>query len=86
MGNEAIDFKRLLLPGAHRYADFPHVPSRPGAAWRSGPLHCPTDLGRVLPCAVRTAKRLRVGNFRVIFEETEAEILVTKIGPGGVYD
>lgn len=29
------------------------------------------------------AKRLRVGDFRVIFEETEAEILVTKIGPRG---
>lgn len=37
--------------------------------------------------ASSTAKRLRVGDFRVIFEETEAEILVTKIGPrGGVYD
>lgn len=34
-----------------------------------------------------TAKRLRVGDFRVIFEETDEEITVTKIGPrGGVYD
>ena len=34
-----------------------------------------------------SAKRLRVSDFRVIFEETEAEILVTKIGPrGDVYD
>lgn len=32
------------------------------------------------------AKRLRVGDFRVIFEETDAEIIVTKIGPrGSVY-
>lgn len=32
------------------------------------------------------ARRLRVGDFRVIFEETDAEIVVTKIGPrGGVY-
>jgi mRNA interferase RelE/StbE len=33
------------------------------------------------------AKRLRVGDFRVVFEETETQILVTKIGPrGSVYD
>jgi mRNA interferase RelE/StbE len=34
-----------------------------------------------------TAKRMRVGDFRVIFEETEREILVTKVGPrSSVYD
>ena len=34
-----------------------------------------------------TAKRMRVGDFRVIFEETETELIVTKIGPrGGVYE
>lgn len=34
-----------------------------------------------------TALRLRVGEFRVIFEETASEIIVTKIGPrGSVYD
>jgi mRNA interferase RelE/StbE len=34
-----------------------------------------------------TALRLRVGEFRVIFEETDGEIIVTKIGPrGSVYD
>jgi mRNA interferase RelE/StbE len=34
-----------------------------------------------------TALRLRVGEFRVIFEEDAEEIIVTKIGPrGGVYD
>jgi mRNA interferase RelE/StbE len=33
------------------------------------------------------ARRLRVGDFRVIFEETETEILVTKVGPrGNVYE
>jgi mRNA interferase RelE/StbE len=32
-------------------------------------------------------KRLRVGDFRVLFEETETEIIVTRIGPrGSVYD
>lgn len=32
-------------------------------------------------------KRLRVGSFQVIFEETAEEIIVTGIGPrGGVYD
>ncbi len=30
-----------------------------------------------------TAKRLRVGDFRVIFEETADEIVVTKVGPRG---
>ena len=29
----------------------------------------------------RSGKRLRVGDFRVIFEESDTEILVTKIGP-----
>lgn len=34
-----------------------------------------------------TAMRLRIGDFRVIFEETETEIIVTKIGPrGSIYD
>jgi mRNA interferase RelE/StbE len=34
-----------------------------------------------------STKRMRVGNFRAIFEETEIAILVTKIGPrGDVYD
>jgi mRNA interferase RelE/StbE len=33
------------------------------------------------------AKRLRVGDFRVIFDETETMIRVTKIGPrGGIYE
>ena len=28
-------------------------------------------------------QRLRVGDFRVIFEETDTEIIVTKVGPRG---
>lgn len=41
----------------------------------------------VIRLAGSTALRLRVGDYRVIFEETETELLVTKIGPrGGVYD
>lgn len=32
-------------------------------------------------------KRLRVGDFRVLFEETATEIIVSRIGPrGSVYD
>ncbi len=34
-----------------------------------------------------SALRLRVGDFRVVFEETGDEIIVTKIGPrGSIYD
>ena len=34
-----------------------------------------------------SGNRLRVGDFRVIFEESDTEIFVTKIGPrGNVYD
>ena len=34
-----------------------------------------------------TLKRLRVGDYRVLFEETDAEITVSKIGPrGSIYD
>lgn len=34
----------------------------------------------------RSGKRLRVGDFRVLFEETEKEIIVSDIGPrSGVY-
>jgi mRNA interferase RelE/StbE len=41
---------------------------------------------QVLPLTGVNAKRLRVGEFRVIFEETATQITVTKIGPrGGVY-
>jgi mRNA-degrading endonuclease RelE of RelBE toxin-antitoxin system len=40
-----------------------------------------------LPSGFSTAKRLRVGDYRVLFEESAAEILVTKIGPrSSVYD
>lgn len=32
-------------------------------------------------------RRLRVGDFRVVFEETQTEIIVTRIGPrGSIYD
>ena len=32
-------------------------------------------------------KRLRVGDFRILFEETETEIIVSRIGPrGSIYD
>jgi mRNA interferase RelE/StbE len=30
-----------------------------------------------------TAKRMRVGDFRIIFEETDDEIIVTRIAPRG---
>jgi mRNA interferase RelE/StbE len=31
--------------------------------------------------------RLRVGHYRIIFDETDTEIRVTKVGPrGGIYD
>lgn len=34
-----------------------------------------------------TASRLRVGDFQAIFEETDTDIIVTKIAPrGSVYD
>jgi mRNA interferase RelE/StbE len=29
------------------------------------------------------AKRMRVGDYRIIFEETDMELVVTKIGPRG---
>jgi mRNA interferase RelE/StbE len=46
-----------------------------------------TGAGDVTKLVGETSKRLRVGNFRVIFEETESQITVTKIGPrGSVYD
>jgi mRNA interferase RelE/StbE len=41
---------------------------------------------QVTPLVGQSAKRMRVGEFRVIFEETAAAITVTKIGPrGNVY-
>jgi mRNA interferase RelE/StbE len=34
-----------------------------------------------------STKRLRVGDFRVLFEETATEIIVSRIGPrGSIYD
>lgn len=43
--------------------------------------------GDVIELSGRSGKRLRVGDFRVIFEESDTEILVTKIGPRkNVYD
>jgi mRNA interferase RelE/StbE len=41
----------------------------------------------VIPMVGSTGKRMRVGDYRIIFEETDTEIRVTKIGPrGGVYN
>jgi mRNA interferase RelE/StbE len=35
----------------------------------------------------RALKRMRVGDFRVLFEETETEIIVVDLGPRGeIYD
>lgn len=31
----------------------------------------------------QAAKRMRVGNYRIVFEETDMELVVTKIGPRG---
>jgi len=46
-----------------------------------------TGAGDVTQLVGSKAFRLRVGDFRVIFEESETEIIVTKIGPrGGVYE
>lgn len=46
-----------------------------------------TGAGDVKSLTGSSAKRLRVGDFRVIFEETDGEIAVSRIGPrGGVYD
>jgi mRNA interferase RelE/StbE len=47
----------------------------------------PTAFAKVKALANSTGKRLRVGDFRVIFEETETEVIVTNIGPRGeIYD
>lgn len=46
-----------------------------------------TGAGDVKRLVGSSASRLRIGDFRVIFEESETEILVTKIGMrGDVYD
>jgi mRNA interferase RelE/StbE len=43
--------------------------------------------GDVKSLAGSNARRLRVGDFRVIFEESATEIVISRIGPrGGVYD
>ncbi len=50
----------------------------------AGPGAHATNVARM---AGSTASRLRVGDFRVIFEETGAELIITRIGPrGDVYD
>jgi mRNA interferase RelE/StbE len=34
-----------------------------------------------------SARRLRVGDYRIVFEETDAEVIVTRIAPrGSAYD
>jgi mRNA interferase RelE/StbE len=42
---------------------------------------------RVTELRGRPLKRMRVGDFRILFEETEKEIIVVDIGPRGeIYD
>ena len=46
-----------------------------------------TGAGDVTQLVGSTALRLRIGDFRVIFEETAEEIRVTRIAPrGSAYD
>ena len=46
-----------------------------------------TGAGDVKSLAGRPGKRLRVGDFRVLFEEDETTIRVSNIGPrGDIYD
>lgn len=46
-----------------------------------------TGAGNVTQLVGSPAKRLREGDFRVVFVETETEIVVTKIGPrGDIYE
>lgn len=46
-----------------------------------------TQANNVKKLVGSAALRLRVGDFGVVFEETETEIIVTRIGPrGSVYD
>ncbi|HET6605304.1 MAG TPA: type II toxin-antitoxin system RelE/ParE family toxin [Rhodopila sp.] len=41
----------------------------------------------VTPLVGTPAKRMRIGDFRLIFEETDTEITVTRFAPrGGVYE
>jgi mRNA interferase RelE/StbE len=42
-----------------------------------------TGAGDVKNLVGISGKRLRVGDFRVLFEETETAIIVTRIGPRG---
>lgn len=49
--------------------------------------HAETRAGDVKQLHGSTGLRLRVGGYRVIFEETETALTVTAIGPrGGIYD
>jgi DNA-binding XRE family transcriptional regulator/mRNA-degrading endonuclease RelE of RelBE toxin-antitoxin system len=46
-----------------------------------------TGAGDVKALVGQPGKRLRVGDFRIIFDENETEIRVTRIGPrGGIYE
>ena len=46
-----------------------------------------TGAGDVKSLSGTAARRLRVGNFRVVFEETDNDIIVTLIGPrGSIYE
>jgi mRNA interferase RelE/StbE len=57
------------------------------AIMRKVARYAETGAGDVTRLVGSTALRLRVGDFRVIFEESETEILVTRIGPrGSVYE
>lgn len=47
----------------------------------------PSAFPKVKTLHGQTGKRLRAGDFRVVFEETADEVIVTDIGPrGSIYD
>jgi mRNA interferase RelE/StbE len=46
-----------------------------------------TGAGDVKPLVGTNKKRLRDGDFRIVFEESETDIFVTRLGPrGSVYE
>ncbi len=81
---KSVTYKRHAAKALRKHAN---MAARIRAAMEGYAADQTTHANNVSPLVGTDAKRMRVGDFRLVFDETATEIFVTKIAPrGSAYD
>ncbi|MGH7090601.1 MAG: type II toxin-antitoxin system RelE family toxin [Stellaceae bacterium] len=81
---KAIRYSAPAAKGLRRYRSVADRLRRALAEYSADPAAHANNVAQLAGSPVR---RMRVGDYRILFEETEGEIVVLKIGPrGDVYE